>query len=67
MCASYTQHALFDFTEVLFHTLFNRTVENFHTSFTFAGIFSLQLVWELHWRLKFFGCDDWQSQTLFGA
>jgi hypothetical protein len=62
MSARPTQQGRFDLTTVLFHTLFNRTVENFHTRFIFAQIFYLQLVLELQREAKIFSGNDRESK-----
>jgi hypothetical protein len=63
MCATYTQHERFGLAKVLFHTLFNRTVENFHTRFTFVRSFYLQLASRLHCQAILFFADDCGSQS----
>jgi len=55
ICASPTQRERFHFAGSLFHTLFNRTVENFHTTFTFTFIFCLSLVRKLLCGFFFLG------------
>src|ERR1700678_1894377 len=61
ICASPTQRERFHFAGSLFHTLFNRTVENFHTTFTFTFIFCLSLVRELLCGFFSWGSRDGNS------
>jgi hypothetical protein len=64
ICASPTQRERFHLAGSLFHTLFNRTVENFHTTFTFSFIFDWSLVRKLH--CDFLGCSP-RNLNFFSA